>query len=107
MKPLRFSGSSLDDLRDFPLEARRECGRELNRVQQGLMPTDWKPMLQVGHGAYELRVHVVGEWRVIYVARLTDAVYVLHVFQEKTQRTRQGDIEMARHRYKLLEQSRG
>lgn len=61
MKPLKFVASSLDDLRDFPLEARRECGRELNQVQNGLMPTDWKPMLNVGHGVYELRVHVFGE----------------------------------------------
>lgn len=102
MKPLKFIGSSLDDLRDFPLEARRECGRELNRVQNGLMLTDWKPMLQVGPGAYEVRVHVLGEWRVIYVAKFDDAVHVLHVFQKKTQRTRQTDIELAKRRYHLI-----
>jgi phage-related protein len=102
MKPLKFIGSSLDDLHDFPLEARRECGRELNRVQNGLMPTDWKPMLQVGPGAYEVRVHVLGEWRVIYVAKFDDAVHVLHVFQKKTQRTRQTDIELAKRRYHLI-----
>jgi phage-related protein len=102
MKPLKFIGSSLDDLRDFPLEARRECGRELNRVQNGLMPTDWKPMLQVGPGAYEVWVHVLGEWRVIYVAKFDDAVHVLHVFQKKTQRTHQTDIELAKRRYHLI-----
>lgn len=103
MKTLIFAGSSLEDLREFPPEARREAGRELNRIQFGSMPTDWKPMPHVGPGAYELRVHVLGEWRVIYVARLKNAVYVLHAFQKKTQRTRQGDIELARKRYKLLE----
>ncbi|MGZ8217718.1 type II toxin-antitoxin system RelE/ParE family toxin [Methylomagnum sp.] len=102
MKPLKFVGSSLDNLRDFPLEVRRECGRELNRVQQGSMPTDWKPMLNVGPGAYELRVHALGEWRVIYLAKMEDAVYVLHAFQKKTQRTRQTDIDLAKRRYQSL-----
>ena len=64
MKPLRFIGSSLDDLKDFPSEARREAGFELHAVQAGLMPSDFKPMLDVGPGAYEIRVRVMGEWRV-------------------------------------------
>lgn len=88
MKPLKFIGSSADDLASFPLEARRAAGFDLWQAQRGLMPSDWKPMPNVGAGAYELRVHVLGEWRVIYVARFDDAVYVLHAFQKKTQRTR-------------------
>lgn len=102
MKPIRFIGSSQDDLRDFPIEARRECGRELNRVQYGLMPTDFKPMLNVGSGAYEIRVHVLGEWRVMYVAKIAGAVYVLHAFQKKTPKTRREDIELAARRYKVI-----
>lgn len=66
------------------------------------MPYDFKPMPGVGAGAYELRLHVLGEWRVIYVAKFADAVYVLHAFQKKTQKTRQGDIDLAARRYKLL-----
>jgi phage-related protein len=80
MKTLRFIGSSIDDLRDFPMEARREAGFELDAVQRGLMPLDFKPMLSVGAGAYEIRLHVPGEWRVIYVAKFDNAVYVLHAF---------------------------
>ena len=102
MKTIKFIGSSQDDLRDFPVEARRECGRELDRVQCGLMPTDFKPMLNVGPGAYEIRVHALGEWRVIYVAKFTDVVYVLHVLQKKTQKTPKADIELAARRYKLI-----
>ena len=102
MKPLKFIGSALDDLRDFPLETRRECGRELSRVQNGLMPTDWKPMLNVGHGVYELRVHVFGEWRIIYVSKTEHAVYVLHAFQKKSQKTPQADIELAKRRYQSI-----
>jgi phage-related protein len=65
MKELHFVGTALDDLRDFPMEARREAGFELGLVQRGYMPSDFKPMLNVGAGAYEIRIHVLGEWRVI------------------------------------------
>jgi len=102
MKKLRFVGSSLDDLRNFPADARREAGFELDAVQRGLMPSDFKPMLDVGAGAYEIRIHVLGEWRVIYVAKFDDAVYVLHAFQKKTQKTRKEGIELAAHRYRQI-----
>lgn len=104
MKTLRFVGSSLDDLKNFPAEARREAGFELDAVQRGLMPADFKPMLAVGAGAYEIRVRVLGEWRIIYVAKFERAVYVLHAFQKKTQKTRKEDIELAARRYRLVEE---
>lgn len=66
------------------------------------MPSDFKPKLAVGAGAYEIRLHVLGEWRVIYVAKFDDAVYVLHAFHKKTQRTRKEDIELATHRYRQI-----
>ena len=69
MKSLRFVGSSIDDLKGFPAEARRVAGFELHAVQCGLMPSDFKPMLNVGAGAYEIRVRAMGEWRVIYVGK--------------------------------------
>ena len=103
MKTLKFIGSSLEDLVNFPRDARRECGRELDRVKRGLMPTDFKPMLNVGKGAYEIRVHVLGEWRVLYVARHKDAVYVLHAFQKKSPKTAKPDIELAICRYKQMQ----
>lgn len=102
MKSLRFVGSSLDDLRNFPDEVRRETGFQLDAIQRGLMPTDFKPMLNVGAGCYEIRVHVQGEWRVIYVAKFNDAIYVLHAFQKKTQRTRKEDIDLAAKRYRQI-----
>ena len=102
MKPLRFVGSSLDDLRNFPYEARRAAGFELHAVQSGFQPSDWKPMPIIGPGVKEIRIHVLGEWRVIYVAKLHDAVYVLHSFQKKSRKTSRQDIELARQRYKLI-----
>ena len=102
MKPLKFVGSSLDDLRKFPEEARRTAGFELRAIQDGFEPRDWKPIRSVGPGVKEIRIHVLGEWRVIYVAKIRDAVYVLHAFQKKTQKTSQRDIDLARKRYKQI-----
>jgi phage-related protein len=102
MKILRFVGSSLDDLKNFPADVRREAGFELDAVQRGLMPSDFKPMLNIGAGVYEIRLHVLGEWRVMYVAKKADAVYVLHAFQKKTQKTRREDIDLAARRYQQI-----
>jgi phage-related protein len=102
MKPLYFLGSSLDNLRDFPDEARRAAGFELRAIQSGLEPNDWRPMQEIGPGVNEIRIHVLGEWRVIYVAKLHDAVYVLHAFQKKTRKTSRQDIDLARKRYRQI-----
>jgi len=103
MKPIEFRGSSLDDLRTFPPTAMRDAGYQLDRVQNGLPPDDTKPMPIIGAGAMELRIwDEAGTFRVVYVAKLADAVYVLHCFQKKTQQTAQRDIELAQKRYKDL-----
>jgi len=98
-KPLSWLGSSLDDLRAFPKDARREAGYQLGRVQQGLMPSDWRPMGTVGPGAYEIRIHTGVEHRVFYVAKFEEAVYVLHAFQKRTRQTSQADLTLARTRH--------
>ncbi len=102
MKPLVFVGPSRDDLRVFPAEARRAAGFELGFVQRGLEPSDWKSMKEVGAGVREIRIHVLGEWRVLYVAKFAKAVFVLHAFQKKTQKTRREDIVLARDRYRQI-----
>lgn len=103
LKPLKFVGSSLADLAKFPDGARRQAGFELWQVQSGLTLSDFKPMLGVGTGAYEIRIHARGEWHVIYVARFASGIYVLHAFHKKTQRTRQEDVEIARRRYRQIQ----
>ena len=102
IKPLKFIASSLDDLRNFPDEARRAGGFELHAIQTGLEPSDWKPIQVVGSGVKEIRIHILGEWRVIHVAKHLEAVYVLHAFQKKTQKTSRKDIDLARQRYKQI-----
>ena len=99
---MKFIGSSLDDLRDFPEEARRVAGFELRAIQNGLEPRDRRDMGSVGPGVKEIRIHVLGEWRVLYVTRLTDAIYVLHAFQKKSQKTNKNDVELARKRLRQI-----
>lgn len=99
MKPVRFVGSARDDLAAFPKAARARAGYELFAVQAGRNPDNWKPMAAVGAGAREICVRdSAGTYRVIYVARFADAVYVLHAFQKKTSRA---DREIATQRYRL------
>ncbi len=103
MKPLKFIGSSQDDLRKMSATVRRALGIELMTIQYGGEPSDFKPMKEVGAGAFEIRYRdPSGAFRVIYVAKFADAVYVLHAFQKKTQKTAKADIELAAKRYKLI-----
>ncbi|MGH8677234.1 MAG: type II toxin-antitoxin system RelE/ParE family toxin [Burkholderiales bacterium] len=103
LKLVAFRGDSLDRLRAFPQSARREGGFQLDRVQRGLRPNDSKPMKSVGAGSSEIRIRdAAGAFRVIYVAQLKDAVYVLHCFQKKTEKTAKSDVKLARKRYKEL-----
>lgn len=102
-KPVEFLGTSLDDLRAFPPSAKREAGYQIDQVQNGLDPDDWKPMNTVGQGVKEIRVRDSdGAFRVIYVAKFADAVYVIHCFQKKTQKTNKADIDLASKRYRDL-----
>ena len=103
-KPIRFVGTSLADLRAFPDSLRRNCGFQLRKVQRGEEPDDWKPMSIVGPGVCEIRVHgAEGEGRVIYVARFSESIAVLHVFIKKTRKTSPRDLKLAMARYKMLQ----
>ena len=103
MKPIVFLGDSLERLRDFPESVRRQAGFQLDRIQRGLEPDDYKPMKGVGKGVEELRVRdATGAYRVIYLARMKDGVYVLHAFKKTTQRTTKADVELAQARLMVL-----
>lgn len=102
-KAVVFTGRALDDLRAFPIEARRSAGHQIDRVQRGRDPDDWKPMQSVGAGAREIRIRGAdGAFRVIYVAKFGDAVFVLHCFRKATQKTARSDILLAQRRYAEL-----
>jgi len=102
MKPVIWLGDSYARLRQFPREPMREMGYQLERLQAGKEPSDWKPMSSIGVGVNEIRVRAGGAFRVIYVAKFAEAVYVLHAFQKKSRRTEQLDLELARKRFNLL-----
>jgi len=107
MKPIRFLGDSLECLREFPEEARQDAGYQLDQVQRGQQPSDYKPMASVGKGVEELRIRDDnGIFRVIYLARLPQAVFVLHAFQKKSRATARQDIEIATDRYADLMRER-
>ena len=107
MKRVRFLDGSLQWLPDFPVDAKHEAGYQLDTVQRGLQPNDFKPMPTIGSGVEEIRIRDdAGNFRVIYTARLADAVCVLHAFQKQTQRTSQRDIEIAKARFREMMKDR-
>jgi phage-related protein len=105
-KPIQWLGDSRERLRRFPQEARREIGYQLSLIQAGRSAVDWKPIPIVGAGVIEIRVHAEGEYRVFYVAKFEDAVYVLHVFAKKTRKAPSLDVELGRKRYRELVERR-
>ncbi len=106
-KEIRWVGSSYDDILDFPDEPRKKAGFQLGKVQAGLEPEDWKPFNDVGAGAKEIRVtDRSGIFRVMYVEKFEEAVYVLHCFQKKTEATTKHDKDIAEARYRVVVRER-
>jgi phage-related protein len=113
-KPIEWIGRAKEDLIDFPDDARRQAGFELRfsrgdaprTIQQGDFPSDFKPISIVGKGVEEIRIRTDDAYRIFYVARFEEAVYVLHAFQKKNQQTSRGDIELGQQRYNQMLQQR-
>jgi phage-related protein len=105
-KPIEWAGSSLEDLTDFPDDAKKIAGHQLRRIQKGLMPDNWKPMAAVGPGAQEIVIDTGDAFRVFYVAKFDEAVHVLHAFQKKTRKTSPGDIALGKKRYNAVIRAR-
>ena len=107
MKGIEFLGTALKTVRQFPALAKKEAGYQLDRVQHGLDPMDWKPMKSIGQGVREIRIQHEGQYRVIYVASFEKRVYVLHAFQKKTRKTGKQDLDTAKRALKeALERQR-
>jgi phage-related protein len=102
-RPIEFRGGSRSDLRAFPVSARRRAGYQLDRLQLGLEPDNWKAMSDIGAGVQEIRIRdQSGAYRVIYVAKFADAIYVLHCFKKTTAKTSKADVALTRSRYAAL-----
>lgn len=102
VKRVVWLGASLAEVRGWTAEAQRDTGYQLFKIQSGLEPSDWKRIPSVGSGVKEIRVHCDNKYRVIYLAKLAEAVYVLHAFEKKTQKTPQAAIDVVRRRLQLL-----
>ena len=101
-QPIFWISSSREDLRSFPASVRRKAGLELRALQRGDSPTDIKPMSTVGPGAMEIRIHVGDAYRIFYVVKFKEGVYILHAFQKKTQRTSTREIRLGQSRYREM-----
>ena len=102
-KPIDWRGSALEDLRRFPATPRQQAGQELRRLQRGELPSDWRPFSEIGPGGGEIRIDCADGWfRVMYVAKFEEAIYVLHSFQKASRKTSQRDFEIARARYRAI-----
>lgn len=102
-KSIYWVGTSYKDLVAFPDEAKKEAGYQLHRIQNGLDPDDWKPFSTAGAGVKEIRISEDSNiFRVMYVAKFVERIYVLHSFQKKTQKTKKQDIDIAKERYKAI-----
>ena len=100
LKRVTFHGDSLDRLRDFSEDARREAGHELYQVQKGRDPSDWKPMSTIGAGVREIRIRdAVGAYRVIYIATFADVIHVLHAFEKNSAKVPSSEIQIANTRW--------
>lgn len=102
MKHIIWLGSSYEDLLNFPKEAKQVAGYNLDKIQRGQEPSDWKPMASIGTGVKEVRIHCDNEYRVIYLAQKEEGIYVLHSFVKKTQKTSSKDLDLAKKRFKQI-----
>ncbi len=102
MKEIIWLGSSYHDLLDFSKPAKQAAGYNLDKLQHGEEPQDWKPMVSIGRGVKELRLHCENEYRIIYLAQRHEGIYVLHAFVKKTEKTSPKDIELAKNRFKAI-----
>lgn len=107
-KEIRWLGSAYEDLLAFPDTPRRSAGFQLGKIQAGLDPDDWKPFDGVGLGVREIRIRdSYGIYRIMYVAKFEEAIYVLHCFQKKGQTTSQHDKKITKARYQAIIVARG
>ena len=106
MKTVIWQSDSLKALQSFPAKVRHDVGVELMRIQSGLDPIDWKPMPSIGQGVREIRVQYRGQYRVFYIAKFDEAIYVRSAFINKTQRTPKSEIDLAKQRLREVKRSR-
>lgn len=104
MQQVTFEGNSLEIIRAFPVNAKQRAGYEIDRVQRGLEPLNWKLFPTIGAGVREIRVQVGTQYRLIYITKFGDNIHVLHAFKKKSNKTSRSDIELAKKRLLVVTQ---
>jgi len=103
MKKIIFIGQSKNIIKSFPQDAKRTTGYQLDKVQNGKEPSDWKSINTIGTGVREIRIKdAEGIYRVIYISKFKQTIYVLHAFKKKTRKTSKHDIDIAITAYKIM-----
>ena len=98
-----WEGDSLEVIRRFPGPVRQDLGAELRRLQTGDRPLNSRPMLSIGARVYELKEQDERAWyRVIYLAKIGNRIYILHCFEKKSAKTGKSDLALAKARLKRV-----
>lgn len=98
-----WEGDSREVLSGFPQKVKQNFGFELWRLQQGERPSDYRPLPSIGTGVFELRDQDERAWyRLVYLSRVNDVIYVLHCFEKKSREMPGRDFEKARQRLKVV-----
>jgi phage-related protein len=104
MRPVVWLGNSRRNIQDFPPDARRLMGGQLQLMQYGGMPKDAKPFRGVGSGVIEIALRHDGEaYRTVVALQLGRTIYVLHAFQKKSKKgiaSPKQDVDLIKQRYK-------
>ena len=103
MKNIIFIGQSKNIIKSFPQAAKRNTGYQLDKIQNGKEPSDWKPVNTIGTGVREIRIKdKEGIYRVIYISKFKQSIYVLHAFKKKARKTSKHDIDVVKTAYKIM-----
>ena len=98
-----WEGDSRDVLQAFPEGVRQNLGFQLWQLQRGERPSDYRPLPSIGKSVFELRDQDERAWyRVVYLSRISDVIYVLHCFEKRSREMSKRDFEKAKQRLKAV-----
>ncbi len=102
---IAWEGDSKEVLSGFPKGVKQNLGFNLRLLQQGSEPIGYRPLQSIGRGVFELRDEDDRSWyRVVYLSRINDVIYILHCFEKKSRAMPKRDADTARRRLKAVQE---
>ena len=103
---VHWEGNSRELLSEWPAPIRIDFGHTLNEMPEGRPATlDVRPMPSIGKGVFELKTEDEANWyRLVYLARIGDVIYVLDCFKKDSRKTEKNDLARSSSRYKRVQQ---